>query len=71
MVDIITFPNTDAGRAQRTDLIAIYEASDIPTREFEEGWTYGSHTTHVLRLEVGKRKNEGQIARDMKARREQ
>ena len=69
MNDTFTFANTPEGARQRTDLATVYIANGITTREFEEDWTDGDMTTRVLRLEVtGKRKGEGQIARDMKAR---
>lgn len=69
MADTFTFANTPEGAERRTALADIYKCQGIATRAFEEDWTNGDLTTHVLRLEVtGKRKGEGQIAADMKAR---
>ena len=69
MTDTYTFANTPEGRAQRTRVANVYNLAGRTVREFEEDWTHGEHTTRVLRLEVtGKRATEGQIARDMKAR---
>jgi hypothetical protein len=69
MNDTFTFANTPEGAQQRTALADIYKCRGIATRAFEEDWTDGDLTTHVLRLEVtGKRKGQGQIARDMKER---
>lgn len=66
--DIMTFPDTDGGRALRDHVANVYNLQGRFIREFEEDWTDGELTTHVLRLEVGRRKDEGNIARDMKER---
>jgi hypothetical protein len=68
MIDTFTFANTPEGRALRAHTANIYNLAGREVREFEEDWTNGTQTTHVLGLEVGKRKDEGIIARDMKAR---
>ena len=69
MTDLFTFANTQQGRELRTHVADIYRLAGRPVREFEEDFTDGDMTTHVLRLEVGgKRAGEGQIAADMKRR---
>lgn len=69
MADIFTFANSCIGHEQRDSLADVYAHNGITTRKFEETWTNGNQTTRVLRLEVtSKRKGEGQIAADMKAR---
>ena len=70
MTDTFTFPNTPAGREQRSALAAILIEHHRNVRAFEETWSNSTHTTTVLRLEVSKRPAEGLIARAMKGRKQ-
>ena len=67
MKDTFTFTNTDAGRALRDNLVEACKASN---REFK----FSEETVAgfvLLTLEVGRRVDEGQIARDVKVRKAQ
>lgn len=66
MLDLFTFANTNEGREQRTVVANAYNLCGREVREFEETWTDGDQTTTVLRLEVGRRVDEGRIATAMK-----
>jgi len=70
MLDTFIFADTDAGRAARAHLVNTFTAAGRTCREFEEDHVSGGHTTHLLLLEVGKRKDEGKIAADMKQRKQ-
>jgi hypothetical protein len=68
MTDTFTFPNTDAGAEQRTRLAIIMNVQGRECTAFTETWVDGKQSTTVLRLNVSKRPDEGQIAAAMKAR---
>jgi len=70
MTDTFIFANTEAGRAQRTHVANVFNLAGRTVREFEEDFTTGNMTTHLLKLEVGKRVDEGKIAADMRERAE-
>lgn len=70
MKDTFIFANTDAGRVARTHLANIFNLQGREVREFEEDHVSNGETTHLLMLEVGKRKDEGKIAADMKRRKQ-
>jgi hypothetical protein len=64
-----TFSNNLAGRQVRADVVASCVSQGFDCREYEETVTAQGVTYTLLCLEVtGKRKDEGKIARAMKAR---
>jgi hypothetical protein len=68
MRDLFTFPNTEAGRNLRNLIAASYQAAGRTISESEEQITAEGITYTLLKLEVGRRVDEGQIAKAMKAR---
>lgn len=69
MIDLYTFPDTEAGRENRKKLAAGLRKSGLTAELTEGNVTTDGLTFHVLMLvKSGKRPTEGVIARDMKAR---
>lgn len=72
MADTYTFTKDDKGRALRAQVAASHRKAGRAVREFDDVVTFTignlGFTFEVLKLEVGRRTNEGQIAANMKER---
>lgn len=70
MKNQFSFPNDEAGRTLRTEVSAIWRENGYQVNEFEEHIQVGEQTITLLILEYGARLGEGQIAADVKKRKQ-